>query len=57
MEELDRITTEINKLSTKKSKNIELFEDGILDKTELSTRIKSINDDIDKLKFREQELK
>ncbi len=57
MEELDRITTEINKLSTKKGKNIELFEDGILDKTELSTRIKSINDDIDKLKFREQELK
>lgn len=57
MNELDRIKNEIDKLSTKKSKNIELFEDGILEKTELSTRIKSINDYIDKLKFREQELK
>lgn len=57
MDELDRIRSEINKLSTKKSKNIELFEDGILGKTELSTRIKLINDHIEKLKYREQELK
>ena len=56
IDELDRITNEINKLNTKKSKNIELFEDGILDKNELSIRVKSINDDIDKLKYREQEL-
>lgn len=56
IEELDRITNEINKLNRKKSKNIELFEDGILEKNELSIRVKSINDDIDKLKYREQEL-
>ena len=57
IDELGRITNEINKLNSKKNKNIELFEDGILDKDELSTRVKSINDDIDKLKYREQELK
>lgn len=55
--ELDRIANEINKLNSKKSKNIELFEDGILDKDELSSRVKSINDDIEKLKYREQELR
>ena len=57
IEELDMITNEINKLNSKKNKNIELFEDGILDKNELSTRVKSINGDIDKLKYREQELR
>ena len=29
------------KLNTKKNKNIELFEDGILVKNELSTRVKT----------------
>lgn len=57
IDELERITNEISKLNSKKNKNIELFEDGILDKDELSTRVKSINDDIDKLKYREQELR
>ncbi len=57
LEQLEQINKDIEKLTDKKSKNIELFEDGILDKSELSTRVKSINDDIDKLKYREQELK
>lgn len=57
IDELERITNEISKLNSKKNKNIELFEDGILDKDELSTRVKSINDNIDKLKYREQELR
>ena len=57
LEELNSLIKEIDKLNSKKNKNIELFEDGILDKTELSTRVKSINDDIEKLKYREQELR
>ena len=57
IDELERITNEISKLNSKKNKNIELFEDGILDKDELSTRVKSINDNIDKLKYREKELR
>ena len=57
LEQLEQINKEIEKLTSKKSKNIELFEDGILDKSELSTRVKVINDDIDKLKYREQVLK
>ena len=56
LEQLEQINKDIEKLIDKKSKNIELFEDGILDKSELSTRVKSINDDIEKLKYREQEL-
>lgn len=57
LQQLEQINKEIEKLTDKKSKNIELFEDGILEKSELSTRVKSINDDIEKLKYREQELK
>ncbi|MDU4414962.1 recombinase family protein [Paeniclostridium sordellii] len=57
LEQLEQINKEIEKLTDKKNKNIELFEDGILDKSELSTRVKVINDDIEKLKYREQELK
>ena len=57
LEQLEQINKEIEKLTSKKSKNIELFEDGILDKSELSIRVKVINDDIEKLKYREQELK
>ncbi|EJA6689685.1 TPA: recombinase family protein [Clostridioides difficile] len=57
LEQLEQINKEIENLTDKKSKNIELFEDGILDKSELSIRVKSINDDIEKLKYREQELK
>ena len=57
LEQLEQINKEIKNLTDRKNKNIELFEDGILDKSELSTRVKAINDDIDKLKYREQELK
>ena len=57
LQQLEQINKEIEKLTDKKSKNIELFEDGILDKSELSTRVKAINGDIEKLKYREQELK
>ena len=57
LEQLEQINKEIEKLTDKKNKNIELFEDGILDKSELSIRVKVINDDIEKLKYREQELK
>ncbi|WP_455543960.1 recombinase family protein [Intestinibacter sp.] len=57
MEEMERIVSEIEKLGSKKNKNIELFEDGILDKNELSSRVKTINEEIEKLKYREQGLK
>ena len=57
LEQLEQINKEIEKLTSKKSKNIELYEDGILDKSELSIRVKVINDEIEKLKYREQELK
>ncbi|MEN8079253.1 hypothetical protein ABFP60_20040 [Clostridioides difficile] len=57
LEQLEQINKAIEKITGKKNKNIELFEDRILDKSELSTRTKVINDDIDKLKYREQELK
>ena len=57
LEQLEQINKEIEKLTDRKNKNIELFEDGILDKNELSTRVKAINNDIEKLKYREQELK
>lgn len=40
LEQLEQINKEIEKLTDKKNKNIELFEDGILDKSELSTRVK-----------------
>lgn len=57
IDELDRIIIEINKLNCKKSKSIELFEDGILDKKDLSIRVNTINEDIEKLKYREEELR
>ena len=57
LEQLEQINREIEKLTDKKNKNIELFEDRILDKSELSTRVKAINNEIEKLKYREQELK
>lgn len=57
LEKLEQINKEVEKLIIKKNKNIELFEEGILNKSELSTRVKVINGDIDKLKYRKQELK
>lgn len=57
LEQIEQVNKEIEKLNIKKDKNLELFEDGILAKSELSTRVKAINDDIEKLKLREQELK
>lgn len=44
LEQLEQINKAIEKITGKKNKNIELFEDRILDKSELSTRIKVIND-------------
>lgn len=57
LEELNGISKEIVNLEVKKNKSIELYEDGILDKLELSQRIKIINNDLEKLKYREHELK
>lgn len=57
LKQMEQLNKEIDKLNIKKDKNLELFEDGILAKSELSTRVKAINDDIEKLKLREQELK
>lgn len=57
LEQIKQLNKEIEKLNVKKDKNLELFEDGILAKSELSIRVKAINDDIEKLKLREQELK
>lgn len=57
LNQIEQLNKEIDKLNIKKDKNLELFEDGILAKSELSTRVKAINDDIEKLKLREQELK
>lgn len=57
LEQIEQLNKDIEKLNIKKDKNLELFEDGILAKSELSIRIKAINDDIEKLKLREEELK
>ena len=51
LQQLEQINKEIEKLTDKKSKNIELFEDGILEKSELSTRVKSINDEHREIKI------
>ncbi len=51
------VSKEIDRLSSKKNSSIELFEDGILTKNELAERIKKLNEEIDTLKFRLDELK
>ncbi|WP_270598954.1 recombinase family protein [Clostridium baratii] len=57
LDEMNVVNKEIDRLSSKKNSSIELFEDGILTKSELAERIKKLNEEIDTLKFRLDELK
>lgn len=57
LDEMNVVNKEIDRLSSKKSSSIELFEDGILSKSELAERVKKLNEEIDTLKFRLDELK
>ena len=57
LDEMNLVSKEIDRLSSKKNSSIELFEDGILTKNELAERIKKLNEEIDTLKFRLDELK
>ena len=57
LDEMNLVNKEIDKLNGKKNSSIELFEDGILTKSELSERVKKLNEEIDTLKFRLDELK
>ena len=57
LDEMNIVSKEIDRLSSKKNSSIELFEDGILTKSELAERIKKLNEEIDTLKFRLDELK
>ena len=57
LDEMNVVNKEIDRLSGKKNSSIELFEDGILTKSELAERIKKLNEEIDTLKFRLDELK
>lgn len=50
---LKKVISNINKNKS----SIELFEDGILTKSELAERVKKLNEEIDTLKFRLDELK
>lgn len=54
---MNLVNKEIDKLNCKKNSSIELFEDGILTKNELSERVKKLNEEIDTLKFRLYEIK
>lgn len=54
---MNLVNKEIDKLNSKKNSSIELFEDGILTKSELADRVKKLNEEIDTLKFRLDELK
>lgn len=56
LEEINNIKKEIDKLNNKKNTSIELFEDGILSKNELADRVKKLNEEIEGLKFRLDEL-
>ena len=57
LDEMNLVNKEIDKLNGKKNSSIELFEDGILTKNELAERVKKLNEEIDILKFRLDELK
>lgn len=57
IDEMNLVNKEIDKLNGKKNTRIELFEDGILTKSELADRVKKLNEDIDTLKFRLDEIK
>ena len=54
---MNLVNKETDKLNCKKNSSIELFEDGILTKSELSERVKKLNEEIDTLKFRLDEIK
>lgn len=57
IDEMNLVNKEIDKLNGKKNSSIELFEDGILIKRELADRVKKLNEEIDTLKFRLDEIK
>lgn len=57
LDEMNLVNKEIDKLNGKKNSSIELFEDGILTKNELAERVKKLNEEIDTLKFRLDEIK
>lgn len=57
LDEMNLVNKEIDNLNSKKNSSIELFEDGILTKSELAERVKKLNEEIDKLKFRLDEIK
>lgn len=57
LDEMNIVNKEIDKLNSKKNSSIELFEDGIVTKTELAERLKKLNEEIDTLKFRLDEIK
>ena len=57
LDEMNLVNKEIDKLNGKKNSSIELFEDGILTKNELADRVKKLNEEIDTLKFRLDEIK
>lgn len=57
LDEMNLVNKEIDNLNSKKNSSIEIFEDGILTKSELAERVKKLNEEIDKLKFRLDEIK
>lgn len=57
LDEMNIVNKEIDKLNRKKNSIIEFFEDGILTKNELAERVKKLNEEIDTLKFRLDEIK
>ncbi len=57
LDEMNLVNKEIDKLNSKKNFSIELFEDGILTKSELADRVKKLNEEIDTLKFRLDKIK
>lgn len=56
LDEISKVNDEIDRLNSKKYSSIELFEDGILAKNELADRVKKLNEEIEALKFRVDEL-
>ncbi len=56
LDEINKVNKEIDKLKNKKNTSIELFEDGILTKNELSERVNKLNEEIECLKFRLDEI-
>lgn len=57
VDEMTLVNKEIDELNWKKNCSIEIFEYGILTKRELAERVKKLNEEIDTLKFRLDEIK